>query len=44
MACIGVNTGNWALEYAEEKYTKQAIHSKDYKLFLSKETHHILMF
>ncbi len=29
-------SGNWALEFATEKYTKQTIHSKDYKLFLNK--------
>ncbi len=36
MASISVNTGNWALECVAEIYTKQTIHSKDYKLFLSK--------
>ncbi len=39
MASISVNTeytGNWVLMYAAEKYTKQTIHSKDYKLFLNK--------
>ncbi len=36
MASISVNTGNWAIEIAAEKYTKQTILSKDYKLFLSK--------
>ncbi len=44
MASIIVNTGNWALECAAEKYTKQTIHSKDYKLFPSKSNYHILMF
>ncbi len=36
MVLLSVNTGNWALECAAEKYTKQTIHSKDYKFLLSK--------
>ncbi len=30
MALIGVNTGNWSLESAAEKYTKQTMLSKDH--------------
>ncbi len=36
MASITVYTGNWALECAVEKYTKQPMLSKDYRLFLTK--------
>ncbi len=36
MSSISVDTGIWELEIAAEKYTKQTILSKDYKLFLSK--------
>ncbi len=32
MASFSVNTGNWALEWAAQKYRKQTIHFKDYKL------------
>ncbi len=43
MASFSVKNGNWALECAAEKYTKQTILSKDYKLFLSKYNYHILI-
>ncbi len=33
MASIIVNTGNWALECAAEKYTKLSMLSKDWTLF-----------
>ncbi len=36
MPSICVNTGNWALEWVSEKYTRQTMFSKNYKLFLSK--------
>ncbi len=36
MASISVDTGNWALECAAEKYIRQTMLSKDYKLFISK--------
>ncbi len=37
MDSISINTGKYALECAAEKYTKQIVLSKDYKIFLSKK-------
>ncbi len=41
MASISVNTGNWALERAAEKYTKQTIFSiKDWTLSMQVKLSH----